>query len=236
MIEVRNLTKRYRDTLAVDDLSFQVHPGQVTGFLGPNGSGKSTTMRILLGLDAPTSGAALIDGRGYGALARPLHHVGALLDATAVHPGRTARDHLRWIARSNRLSPGRIDAVLDQAGLVAAATKRLSGFSLGMLQRLGIAAALLGDPATVVFDEPVNGLDAHGVRWVRRLLRDLAANGRTVLISSHLMSETQLTADRVLIIGRGRLLADTPLARLTADGRSLEDVYLTLTEGSVEYR
>jgi ABC-2 type transport system ATP-binding protein len=236
MIDVQDLTKRYHDAAAVDRLSFQVRPGQVTGFLGPNGSGKSTTMRVILGLDAPTSGVALVNGHRYAELRHPLHVAGALLDATAVHPGRTAADHLRWIARSNGIGTGRVATVLEQAGLAAVARKRIGGFSLGMLQRLGIAAALLGDPEVLMFDEPVNGLDAHGVRWVRDVLRGLAGQGRTVLVSSHLMSEMQLTAERILIIGRGRLLADTTVAELTASGASLEDAYLDLTEGSVEFR
>jgi len=236
MIEVQNLTKRYGGTLAVDRLSFQVRPGQVTGFLGPNGSGKSTTMRVILGLDSPTAGAARVNGRRYRDLEHPLREVGALLDATAVHPGRSAASHLRWIARTNGIGAGRVTAVLRLAGLTAVAGQRIGGFSLGMLQRLGIAAALLGDPAVLIFDEPVNGLDAHGVRWVRGLLREMAGQGRAVLISSHLMSEMQLTAERVLIVGRGRLLADTTVAELTAGGASLEDTYLELTEGSVEYQ
>ena len=236
MIDVRGLTKRYGDTLAVDRLSFQVPRGQVTGLLGPNGSGKSTAMRLMLGLASPTAGEASIDGQHYHDLARPLRRVGAMLDATAVYPGRTASSHLRWIARTNRIPGERVTAVLHQAGLVNAANRRIGGFSLGMLQRLGIAAALLGDPETVIFDEPVNGLDAHGVRWVRSLLHDLARQGRAVLVASHLMSEMQLTADRILVMGRGRLLADTTIIALTADGTSLENAYLSLTETSAEFR
>jgi ABC-2 type transport system ATP-binding protein len=215
MIELRQLTKRYGRTVAVDDLSCTVEPGIVTGFLGPNGAGKSTTMRILLGLDAPSSGAALVGGRRYATIDRPLREVGALLDATAVHGGRTARNHLRILARTNRIPATAVDAALDRVGLAQVAGRRVGGFSLGMKQRLGIAAALLGDPAVLVLDEPVNGLDPDGVRWIRQLLRGLAAEGRTVLLSSHLMSEMQLTADRVIIIGRGRLLADTTVAELT---------------------
>jgi ABC-2 type transport system ATP-binding protein len=235
MIDIRVLTKRYGDTLAVDRLSFQVRRGQVTGLLGPNGSGKSTAMRLILGLASPTVGEARIDGQRYQELTWPLRQVGAMLDPTAVYPGRTAAGHLRWIARTNRICGERVAAVLQQAGLASAADRPVGGFSLGMLQRLGIAAALLGDPGTVILDEPVNGLDAHGVRWVRCLLRDLARQGRAVLVASHLMSEMQLTADRILIIGRGRLLADTTVADLTAGGTSLEEAYLSLTEGSVEF-
>ncbi|BCJ34712.1 ABC transporter ATP-binding protein [Actinocatenispora thailandica] len=215
MIELRQLTKRYGRTVAVDDLTCTVEPGIVTGFLGPNGAGKSTTMRILLGLDAPTRGAALIAGRRYATIDRPLREVGALLDATAVHGGRTARNHLRWLARTNRIPVTAVDAALDRVGLSQVARRRVGGFSLGMKQRLGLAVALLGDPPVLVLDEPVNGLDPDGVRWIRELLRGLAAEGRTVLLSSHLMSEMQLTADRVIILGRGRLLADTTVTELT---------------------
>ncbi|WP_238014354.1 ATP-binding cassette domain-containing protein [Dactylosporangium sp. AC04546] len=214
MIEVSTLTKRYGPTLAVDELSFRVEPGLVTGFLGPNGAGKSTTMRVLLGLDAPTSGRALIDGQRYATLRHPLRRVGALLDPDAVQGGRSARNHLRWLARTNRIGADRVDAVLEQVGLAGVAHRRAGGFSLGMRQRLGLAAALLGDPAVLVLDEPVNGLDPEGVRWIRTLLRGLAADGRTVLISSHLMSEMELTADRLVIIGRGRLIADTTVREL----------------------
>ena len=214
MIEIRNLTKRYGRTVAVDDLSFDVRPGHVTGFLGPNGAGKTTTMRVLLGLAAPGAGRALVNGTRYASIGRPLHHVGALLDANAVHGGRSALDHLRWLARSNRIGDRRVATVLEQVGLAGVARKRLGGFSLGMRQRLGIAAALLGDPGVLLFDEPVNGLDPDGVRWIRELLRSLAAEGRTVLVSSHLMSEMQRTADRLIIVGRGRLIADTTAAEL----------------------
>ncbi|GLZ15758.1 multidrug ABC transporter ATP-binding protein [Actinomadura sp. NBRC 104425] len=216
MIEVRELTKRYGPTTAVDGLSFQVSPGTVTGFLGPNGAGKSTTMRVLLGLAAPTSGAALVNGRRYAELRRPLCEVGALLDATAVHGGRTAYDHLRWLARSNGIGVRRVAEVLEQVGLAGVARKRVGGFSLGMKQRLGIAAALLGNPGVLVLDEPVNGLDPDGVRWIRRLLRALAAEGRAVLVSSHLMSEMEMTADRLVIVDRGRLIADTSVKELAA--------------------
>ncbi|MDL4770616.1 MULTISPECIES: ABC transporter ATP-binding protein [Thermomonosporaceae] len=214
MIEVHELTKRYGGTVAVDGLSFRVRPGSVTGFLGPNGAGKSTTMRVLLGLDAATSGEALIDGGRYRDLRRPMLSVGALLDAGAVHGGRSAFDHLGWLARSNGLGTARVAAVLERVGLAGVARKRVGGFSLGMRQRLGIAAALLGDPGVLLFDEPVNGLDPDGVRWIRELMRTLAAEGRTVLISSHLMSEMELTADQLVIIGRGRLIADTSVREL----------------------
>ena len=209
MIEATALTKRYGNTVAVDDLSFTVQPGRVTGFLGPNGAGKSTTMRMILGLDAPTSGSVTVDGHRFADLTWPLHQVGALLDANAVHGGRTARAHLAALGRSNGIAPARVRTVLDQVGLSGVAHKRVRGFSLGMKQRLGIAAALLGDPAILMFDEPVNGLDPEGIRWIRDLFHRLAGQGRTVLVSSHLMSEMALTADHLLIIGRGRLIADT---------------------------
>jgi len=214
VIELTNLTKRFGDTLAVDDLSVQVRPGRVTGFLGPNGAGKSTTMRMVLGLDAPTSGRATVGGRPYTSLAAPLRVVGSLLDAGAVHPGRSARDHLRWLAASNGIPVARVDEVLDTVGLAAVAHRRTGGFSLGMGQRLGLAGALLGDPEVLLLDEPVNGLDTEGIRWVRDLLRRLAAEGRTVFLSSHVMSEMQLTADHLIVIGRGRLLADTSMEEL----------------------
>jgi ABC-2 type transport system ATP-binding protein len=215
MIELRRVTKRYGLVTALDDLSFTVRPGHVTGFLGPNGAGKTTTMRIILGLDAPASGTALVGGRRYQQIVRPLRHVGSLLDATAVHAGRTAHDHLLSVARSNGIGRSRVARVLELTGLSAVASQRVGGFSLGMKQRLGIALALLGEPPVLMFDEPVNGLDADGVRWIRLLLRQLAADGHTVLVSSHLMSEMAQTADHLIIIGRGRLLADTPTDRLT---------------------
>lgn len=208
MIEVSNLTKRYGATLAVDDLSFEVHPGTVTGFLGPNGAGKSTTMRMILGLDHPTSGSATVNGSSYLSARAPMSDVGALIDANDVHGGRTARNHLRALARSNRLPARRVDEVLDMTGITSVADRRIKGFSLGMGQRLGVAAALLGDPAVVMFDEPVNGLDPEGILWMRNLLRSLAAEGRTVLVSSHLMAEMAQTADHLVVIGRGKLLAD----------------------------
>jgi ABC-2 type transport system ATP-binding protein len=215
MIELRSLTKRYGSVAAVDDLSFTVQPGRVTGFLGPNGAGKTTTMRIILGLAAPTAGTALIGGRRYQRTLRPLGQVGSLLDATALPGGRSAHDHLLSLALSNGIGRARVTQMLELAGLTAVATQRVGGFSLGMKQRLGIAAALLGEPPVLLFDEPVNGLDTDGVRWIRQLLRELAADGRTVLVSSHLMSEMELTADHLIIIGRGRLLADLPADRLT---------------------
>ena len=208
LIEVRGLTKRYGDTVAVDDLTFEVRPGVVTGFLGPNGAGKSTTMRMILGLDQPTTGQALVNGRAYRTLGQPLRHVGALLEADAVHPSRSARNHLRVAARSNGIPMSRVDAILEEVGLATVARRRVKSYSLGMRQRLGIAAALLGDPAVLLLDEPVNGLDVDGVRWVRHLVRDLAAEGRTVLVSSHQMSEMQQTADHLLVIGGGQLVAD----------------------------
>ena len=208
MISVRGLTKQYGDVRAVDDLSFDVMAGKVTGFLGPNGAGKSTTMRMVMGLDRSTVGTATVNGKRYVDLAPPLREVGALLDAGAMHPGRTGRAHLRIGACTNGIPTSRVEEVIEQVGLGTAASRRIRGYSLGMRQRLGIAAALLGDPQVLLFDEPVNGLDLDGVRWIRSLLRGFADDGRTVLVSSHLMSEMQLIADRVVIIGRGRLIAD----------------------------
>jgi ABC-2 type transport system ATP-binding protein len=213
-IEVRNVRKHYGRAVAVDGLSFAVPAGQVTGFVGPNGAGKSTTMRIILGLDAPDEGDALVHGRRYQTLRQPLREVGALLDASAIHPGRPARDHLLWMAHSNGLPRKRVDAVIETVGLGKVARRRAGGFSLGMRQRLGIAGALLGDPPVLMFDEPVNGLDPEGVRWIRTFLRSLAAEGRAVLVSSHLMGELQDTADHLVVIGRGRLIADTSVADL----------------------
>ncbi|PZG03797.1 ABC transporter ATP-binding protein [Nonomuraea aridisoli] len=214
MIDVRELTKRYGSTLALDGLSFQARPGRVTGFLGPNGAGKSTTLRVIVGLHRPTSGVALVNGRRYADIGRPLHEVGALLDAGAVHPGRTAYDQLACLARGHRIGSSRITTLLEHVGLGAVAHQRVGGFSLGMRQRLGIAAALLGDPGIVLLDEPVNGLDAEGIRWVRDLMGTLASQGRTVLLSSHVMSEMALIADHVVIIGRGRLIAETSMEEL----------------------
>ena len=209
MIEARNLVKRYGSTMAVDDLSFSIRPGMVTGFLGPNGAGKTTTMRMIVGLDAPAQGSVTVGGRSYRDLPAPMREVGALLDAKALHGGRRACDHLLCLARSNGIPRSRVDEVLRIAGLEGVARRRAKGLSLGMGQRLGIASALLGDPAVLIFDEPVNGLDPDGIRWIRTLLRALAAEGRTVLVSSHLMSEMALTAGHLLVIGKGRLIADT---------------------------
>ncbi|WP_436790637.1 ABC transporter ATP-binding protein [Yinghuangia sp. YIM S10712] len=216
MITLECLTKRYGATTAVDGLDLVVRPGRVTGFLGPNGAGKSTTMRMVLGLDHPTSGRALVGGRAYCELRHPLREVGALLDAKALHPGRSARNHLRALARTHDIPVRRVDEVLGKVGLTDVARRRAGTFSLGMGQRLGIAAALLGDPAILIFDEPVNGLDPDGVLWVRGFIRSLAAEGRTVFVSSHLMSEMQLTADHLVVIGRGRLIADAPLTEVLA--------------------
>src|SRR5690349_305430 len=212
MIEARNLTKRYGAKLAVDNLTFTVRPGMVTGFLGPNGAGKSTTMRMILGLDAPTSGSVTVNGKHYAEHRAPLHEVGAMLEARAIHTGRTAYNHLLALAATTGIPRSRVDEVVDVVGLREVARKRVGGFSLGMGQRLGIASALLGDPATLVLDEPVNGLDPEGVLWIRTLLKDLASEGRTVLLSSHLMSEMALTAEHLIVIGRGRLMADMSVA------------------------
>ncbi|SDO40264.1 ABC-2 type transport system ATP-binding protein [Klenkia soli] len=212
MIELRGLTKRYGDRLAVDDVTVTVQPGVVTGFLGPNGAGKSTTMRMVLGLDRPTAGTALVNGKPYAEHRDPLRQVGALLEARALHPGRTARAHLQSLAATAGLPKGRVDTVLELSGLTGVAGKRVGGFSLGMGQRLGVATALLGDPATVVLDEPVNGLDPDGVLWIRTLARRLAAEGRTVFFSSHLMAEMAVTADHLVVMGRGRLVADVSTA------------------------
>ncbi len=216
MIEARNLTKAYGDVLAVDDLSFEIRPGLVTGFLGPNGAGKTTTMRMILGLDRPTSGSVQIDGRPCRELEHPLRTVGALLDAKAVHGGRRAYQHLLALAQTNNLPPRRVDEVLKLVGMEAVSRRRAGTFSLGMGQRLGIAAALLGDPEILMFDEPVNGLDPEGIVWIRTFMRSLAREGRTVLVSSHLMSEMALTADHLIVIGKGRLIADTGVEAFVA--------------------
>jgi len=216
VIEVRGLTKRYGDKLAVDDLTFTVRPGIVTGFLGPNGAGKSTTMRLILGLDAPTRGSATVNGRPYREHAAPLREVGAVLEARSVHPGRSAHNHLLALAQTCGIPRSRVDEVVDAVGLREVARKRAGGFSLGMGQRLGIATALLGDPRTVILDEPLNGLDTEGIRWIRSLLRSLAAEGRTVFVSSHLMNEMALTAQHLVVIGRGRLIADSGVEELVA--------------------
>lgn len=238
MIQVEALTKRYGTTTAVDGLTFSARPGTVTGFLGPNGAGKSTTLRMIVGLERPTSGSTTVDGVRYADLSAPLHAVGVMLDARSVHPGRTAYRHLLAQARTHGIPRSRVDEVVAMTGLEAVVGRRAGTFSLGMGQRLGIAGALLGDPRTLILDEPVNGLDPDGVLWVRRLVRDLAAEGRTVLLSSHLMHELALCADRVVIIGQGRLLADAPVQEIVdaSGGTTLEDAYLGLTAGAVEYR
>ena len=231
MITLDHLTKRYGATTAVDDLTLQIEPGWVTGFLGPNGAGKSTTMRMILGLDRPTSGTATIDGRPYASLRRPLREVGALLDAKAVHPGRRVRTHLVAMARSNSIPVARVDEVLERVGLAGVARRRAGSLSLGMSQRLGIAGVLLGDPRVMLFDEPVNGLDPDGVMWIRKLLRSLAAEGRTVLVSSHLMNETSSFADHLVVLGKGRLLADLPMQEFL-DSRSKPRVRVRTTEST----
>jgi ABC-2 type transport system ATP-binding protein len=249
-IEARGLTKSYGRKTVVDDLTFQVRPGKVTGFLGPNGAGKSTTMRLLLGLEAPDSGEALISGKPYASLSAPLSYVGALLEAKAFHKGRTARNHLLALAQSQALPTRRVDEVLDLVGLHDVAKQRAGGYSLGMSQRLGIAAALLGDPRIVLLDEPVNGLDPEGILWIRNLMKRLAAEGRTVLVSSHLMNEMAVTAEHLLVIGRGRLLADCTTAEFiqrhtdpevynatpaVARPALLEEAFMRLTAGAVQY-
>src|ERR1700731_1893345 len=228
MIEARGLVKRYGSTIAVDNLSFDVRPGTVTGFLGPNGAGKSTTMRMIMGLDRPDAGQARIGGERDGGL-------GALLEAKAFHPGRTARAHLTALATSNAIGRRRVEEVLAITGIEKAADRRAGKFSLGMPRRLGTAAARLGAPRVLLLDEPVNGLDPEGIRWIRNLLKDLAAQGRTVLVSSHLISEVAQTADQLIVIGQGRLLAQTTVAELSARSSSLEEAFFQLTEGSTEY-
>jgi ABC-2 type transport system ATP-binding protein len=231
MIEARGLTKKYGDTLAVDDLSFAVLAGQVTGFLGPNGSGKSTTMRMIMGLDAPDAGTVTVNGRPYGDLPWPLREVGALLEAKAIHPGRSAYNHLWALAQTNSIPQSRISEVLDLVGLTAVARKRAGTFSLGMGQRLGIAGALLGDPGVLLFDEPINGLDPQGIRWVRNLIKGLAAEGRTIFVSSHLMSEMALTADHLVVIGRGKLIAEMPVNQFIAEN---SEQYVRVRTGRIE--
>ncbi len=231
----RGLVKHYRSTIAVDNLSFDVRPGTVTGFLGPNGAGKSTTMRMIMGLDRPDAGQVRIGGTRYADLRWPLREVGALLDAKAFHPGRTARAHLTALAVSNAISRRRVEEVLATTGIDSVAGRRAGKLSLGMSQRLGIAAALLGDPGVLLLDEPVNGLDPEGIRWIRGLLKKLADEGRTVLLSSHVISEIAHTADALIVIGRGRLLAQTTVARLSAGGRSLEEAFFQLTAGVTDY-
>ena len=241
MIELAALTKVFGRTRAVDDLTCSIEPGVVTGFLGPNGAGKTTTMRMILGLDHPTSGTATIDGKPYRELSDPLRHVGALLDAKQTHPNRSVRAHLRWIAATQRLPVSRVDEVLDMVGLTTVAAKKAGTLSLGMSQRLGIAAALLGDPPVLLFDEPVNGLDPEGIRWVRTLMRTLAGEGRTVFVSSHLLAEMSTTADRLVVIGRGKLIASTTVTEFVgrADGVRVRSPQLdrlreVLTEGGIE--
>jgi ABC-2 type transport system ATP-binding protein len=236
MIEVTGLRKRYGRTLALDGMTFTASPGHVTGLAGPNGAGKSTTMRVILGLDRAEDGTALVDGEPYRGLRHPLRHVGALLDASALQPGRSARNHLRWLAKSQALPLSRADEVLAVTGLTGVARRQAGGYSLGMRQRLGIAAALLGDPKTVMFDEPFNGMDPEGIVWLRGFLRALAAEGRTVLVSSHLMGEMQDMADQVIIVGRGRVIADAPVADILTRWPSLEAAYLELTASATEYR
>jgi ABC-2 type transport system ATP-binding protein len=225
MIEVHNLTRRYGETLAVDDISFEVQPGQVTGFVGPNGAGKSTTMRMILGLDAPTAGSVLVAGRRYRELEAPLRTIGALLDAAAVDEGRSAANHLLWLAHSNRIDRTRVAHVLELVGLGDVADRRVATYSLGMRQRLGIAAALLGDAHVLMFDEPTNGLDPDGIIWLRATMRRLAAEGRAVFVSSHLMSEVAQTADHVIVIGRGRIVADAPIDAIIGE-HGVADVYV----------
>lgn len=225
MIEVLGLTKVYKEYVAVDNLTFSVKPGVVTGFLGPNGAGKSTTMRMIVGLDNPTSGSATIKGKSYKELDQPLRTIGTLLDANWIHPSRSAAHHLRWIAATNGISAQRVDEVLDIVGLTEAAGKRAGGFSLGMKQRLGLASALIGDPEVLLLDEPVNGLDPEGIHWIRHLMKKLASEGRTVVVSSHLLSEMSLTADHLLVIGRGKLRADMPTDKFLAKA-STNSVYV----------
>ncbi len=234
LIQARELTKRYGGKVAVDHLSFDVEPGMVTGFLGPNGAGKSTTMRLITGLDRPDTGTATIGGRAYAQLVRPLTVVGALLEARSLHPGRTARDHLLFLAQTQDIPARRVEEVLDLVGLLEVARKRAGGFSLGMTQRLGLAAAMLGDPPVLLLDEPGNGLDPEGIRWVRNFMRELAANGRTVFVSSHLMSEMAVAADRLVVIGRGRLIADTSTQEFIQ--RSSERSVLVRTPGQDRLR
>jgi ABC-2 type transport system ATP-binding protein len=246
-IEVVGLRKRFGATLALDDMSFTIAPGRVTGFVGPNGAGKSTTIRVILGLDSPEAGRALVGGRDYRGLRHPLRHVGSLIDAAALQPSRTGRNHLLWLARSQQLDGRRVDEVIELVGLTGAARRKAGGYSLGMRQRLGIAAALLGDPQLLILDEPFNGMDPEGIIWVRGLLRQLAAEGRAVLVSSHLLSELQGMADDLIVVGRGKVLASGSVAELLTGAEAptrdfpprratLEDLYLRLTSGEAEFR
>jgi ABC-2 type transport system ATP-binding protein len=235
MIHAQTLRKTYGSAVAVDDLSFTVQPGRVTGFLGPNGSGKSTTLRMVLGIDRPDAGTVTVNGRRYADHRFPLHEVGALLEAKAMHPSRTARNHLRWLAASNGIASRRVEEVLELTGLTSVANRRTKGFSLGMAQRLGVAAALIGDPGVLLLDEPVNGLDPEGILWIRTLLRRLADEGRTVFVSSHLMSEMALTADHILVIGRGRLIADAT-TRQIVDSAAIGGRARLVTPDSAEFR
>ena len=236
MIQVQHLSRRFGSTPALDDLSFEVKPGVVTAFLGPNGAGKSTAMRTMVGLSTPSGGRALVAGRAYREIRDPLRMVGAVLDGNGFHPARTARRHLGYLAAANRLPQHRVDDVLGLTGLDGVAGRRVGRYSLGMKQRLGIAAALLGDPQVLILDEPNNGLDPAGIIWLRGLLADLAAEGRTVLVSSHLITEVALSAGHLLVIGRGRLLADAPVEDLIPrDGSTLEEIYLELTQGMAEF-
>jgi ABC-2 type transport system ATP-binding protein len=236
MIEVRGLTKHYGNTTAVENLTFDIRPGIITGFLGPNGSGKSTTMRLVLGLDHATSGEARVNGRHYAELSWPLREVGALLEARAFHPGRSAFDHVLALAKGNAIARSRVEDVLELVGLAKVAHRRAGTFSLGMGQRLGLAVALLGDPGVLLLDEPFNGLDPEGIHWIRGLMKSLAAQGKTVFVSSHLISEVAITATRLVVIGAGRLLADTSVAELSERTTSLEAAFLELTASSDEYR
>jgi ABC-2 type transport system ATP-binding protein len=233
IIQIHGLVKRYGPVTAVDNLSFEVQPGTVTGFLGPNGAGKTTTLRMLLGLVAPDGGSATVNGRHYGELAEPLHQVGALLEASSFHPGRTARAHLRIQALAAEADPSRAEDVLDLVGLADAADRRIGGFSLGMRQRLGLATALLADPELLILDEPANGLDPEGIRWLRGLLRGFAAEGGTVLVSSHMLAELAQTIDAAVIVDHGRLVAQGSIAELTADGTDLEEAFFQLTREAV---
>ncbi len=235
MIEIEHVTKRYGEKVAVDDLSFSVKPGIVTGFLGPNGAGKSTTMRVILGLDRPNSGRATVNGKAYRDLPAPLHEIGALLEARAIHTGRSAYNHLLAMAQTHGIGRRRVDEVIELVGLTDVARKRAGGFSLGMGQRLGIASALLGDPATLILDEPANGLDPEGIRWIRNLLKGLAAEGRTVFLSSHLMAEMAQTAEHLIVIGRGRLIADTTVAEVVSQASHGASV-MVRTPGAGELR